>query len=113
MSGVLRIQQVPDKSTRDSPGPVSGGPLLCRSLSAPHPGWACVQPPPAATGCQESQLLGRSCQLPTSAPAGAPSCPARRLHLCSPREGQRGKLRLCRARWTRRQGTGVLPSGLT
>lgn len=72
MSSGLHMQQALDKCTRGSPS-VSGGPRFV-SASLPCTGpRACVQPPPAATGSQKSQLLGLPCQLRTSVPAGVPT----------------------------------------
>lgn len=89
MCSGLHIQQAVDECTRGSP-PVSEGPRFV-AASLPCIGTrACVQPPPAATGSQESQLLGRPCQLCTPFRRGPPTCPTRGRHQCSPAEEQRG-----------------------
>nr|XP_021488707.1 collagen alpha-1(I) chain-like [Meriones unguiculatus] len=101
------IQQALDKCV-GFPSPCErGSPVLSQPPARDR---ARVQPPPAATGCQESQLLGaRASSAPP--PAGAPSCLARRA-ICVPREGK-GKLRLCRARRPRSPTLGNgLPGGL-
>lgn len=84
------MQQALDKCTQGSPSvievgvPVLSQPLPCTGARA------CVQPPPAATGSQKSQLLGRPSQLRTPVPAGP--LPARPGDIISvrPRRGKWG-----------------------